>query len=279
MGLKLIAKGIIEPGTMDGLREIFNRFENILSSQAQELKPLEEERKLLKKKEQDAKKVYFKIWNSIKAKKDKDSNNSLRKADKQIHEIRRELSFLNQGSREIINKNKGTFEPIKKLNTIRVRDKGILGYLELYSSYKFLNFFENQEKEPVTIFGKKGDGEYLLFHNNLYFFDSDDPHSLDEKKLLIKENYFRHERKFRKLQKEIRLYEKMESKNELLNEPISEEVKFTVWRRDRGKCVKCGGKENLELDHIIPVSKGGSSTEKNVQILCEKCNREKSVKI
>jgi len=74
MGLKLIAKGIIEPGTIDGLKEIFNRFENILSSEAQELKPLEEERKLLRKKEQDAKKAYFKIWNSIKAKKDKGVN-------------------------------------------------------------------------------------------------------------------------------------------------------------------------------------------------------------
>jgi HNH endonuclease len=278
MGLKLIAKGIIEPGTIDELKEIFNRFENILSFEAQELKPLKEERKLLRRKEQDAKKAYLKIWNAIKGKKDKESNNSLRNADKQIHAIRRELSFLNQGSREIINKNKGTFEPIKKLNTIQVRDKGILGYLELYSSYKFLNFFEKQEKEPVIIF-KKGDGEYLLFHNNLYFFDSDDPHSLDEKKLLIKENYFRHEKKFRKLQKEIRLYEKMESKNELLSEPISEEVKFIVWKRDKGKCVKCGSNNKLEFNHIIPFSKGGSNTERNIQILCEKCNSEKADKI
>jgi len=278
MGLKLIAKGIIEPGTIDGLKEIFNRFENILSSEAQELKPLEEERKLLRKKEQDAKKIYLKIWNSIKAKKDKETNKSLRKADKQIHAIRKELGFLNEGSREIISKNKGTFEPIKKLNTIRIKDKGILGYLELYSSYKFLNFFENQEKEPVIIF-KKGDGEYLLFRNNLYFFNSNEPYSLDEKKLLIKENYFKHEKKFQKLQKEIRLYEKLESKNELLREPIPEEVKFTVWRRDRGKCVKCGSNNRLEFDHIIPFPKGGSSTERNIQILCEKCNREKSDKI
>lgn len=278
MGLKLIAKGIIEPGTIDGLKEIFNRFENILSSEAQELKPLEEERKLLRKKEQDAKKAYFKIWNSIKAKKDKEANKSLRNADKQIHAIRRELGFLNEGSREIISKNKGTFEPIKKLNTIRIKDKGILGYLELYSSYKFLNFFENQENEPIIIF-KKENGEYLLFRNNLYFFNSNDPHSLDEKKLLIKENYFKHEKKFQKLQKEISLYEKFEFKNELLREPIPEDVKFTVWKRDKGKCVKCGSNNKLEFDHIIPFSKGGSSTERNIQILCEKCNSEKSDKI
>ena len=57
---------------------------------------------------------------------------------------------------------------------------------------------------------------------------------------------------------------------------IPEEVRLKVWRRDNGKCVKCGSQERLEFDHMIPVSKGGSNTARNIQILCEKCNREKS---
>ena len=57
--------------------------------------------------------------------------------------------------------------------------------------------------------------------------------------------------------------------------PISDEVKMYVWQRDGGKCVKCGSQESLEYDHIIPFSKGGSSTERNIQLLCEKCNRSK----
>lgn len=61
--------------------------------------------------------------------------------------------------------------------------------------------------------------------------------------------------------------------------PIPDEVKEFVWRRDQGKCVKCGSQEDLEFDHIIPVSKGGSNTARNIQILCEKCNREKRDKI
>jgi len=58
-------------------------------------------------------------------------------------------------------------------------------------------------------------------------------------------------------------------------QPISDDVKTFVWQRDKGRCVKCGGNENLEFDHIIPFSKGGSSTGRNLQLLCEKCNREK----
>jgi len=57
--------------------------------------------------------------------------------------------------------------------------------------------------------------------------------------------------------------------------PIPDDVKMFVWNRDNGKCVKCGSRENLEFDHIIPVSKGGSNTARNIQLLCEKCNRSK----
>ena len=58
-------------------------------------------------------------------------------------------------------------------------------------------------------------------------------------------------------------------------QPIPDDVKIFVWNRDNGQCVICRGKENLEYDHIIPFSKGGSNTARNLQILCEKCNRSK----
>jgi len=73
--------------------------------------------------------------------------------------------------------------------------------------------------------------------------------------------------------------EQKEDQEQKLNRHISREVKLQVWRRDQGKCCGCGSKEKLEYDHIIPVSKGGSNTERNIQLLCEKCNRNKSSKI
>jgi hypothetical protein len=60
---------------------------------------------------------------------------------------------------------------------------------------------------------------------------------------------------------------------------IPKEVQKNVWLRDQGKCVQCGSKERLEYDHIIPASKGGSNTERNIQLLCEACNRKKSATI
>jgi 5-methylcytosine-specific restriction endonuclease McrA len=53
-------------------------------------------------------------------------------------------------------------------------------------------------------------------------------------------------------------------------------VKRAVWTRDKGKCVVCGSRKNLEYDHIIPVSRGGSNTERNIQLLCSLCNKKKS---
>jgi 5-methylcytosine-specific restriction endonuclease McrA len=54
-----------------------------------------------------------------------------------------------------------------------------------------------------------------------------------------------------------------------------EPVKNEVWRRDERRCVDCGSQENLEYDHIIPLSKGGSNTARNIELRCESCNRRK----
>lgn len=57
--------------------------------------------------------------------------------------------------------------------------------------------------------------------------------------------------------------------------PIPDNVRVLVWQRDSGKCVVCGAQENLIFDHITPVAKGGSTAEINIQLLCERCHREK----
>ena len=62
-------------------------------------------------------------------------------------------------------------------------------------------------------------------------------------------------------------------------EPIPDDVKVLVWTRDGGACIRCGSKESLHFDHVIPVVKGGGGTAENIQLLCQTCNLRKSDKI
>ena len=59
---------------------------------------------------------------------------------------------------------------------------------------------------------------------------------------------------------------------------IPDALKREVIDRDRGACVTCGSSENLEYDHIVPISAGGKSELSNLQLLCRSCNRKKRSK-
>lgn len=61
---------------------------------------------------------------------------------------------------------------------------------------------------------------------------------------------------------------------------ITVAIKKEVWKRDGGKCRMpgCNGGP-IEYDHIIPVSKGGTSEANNIQLLCHEHNRKKHTNI
>lgn len=48
-----------------------------------------------------------------------------------------------------------------------------------------------------------------------------------------------------------------------------------VFARDGWACQYCGNRSNLTVDHVIPRSKGGSSTWENIVASCAPCNRRK----
>lgn len=67
--------------------------------------------------------------------------------------------------------------------------------------------------------------------------------------------------------------------NKAASEAIS---KARVWARDRGICGICGKKAdkgNWHLDHVIPLSRGGTHTYGNVQVSHPFCNWKKGAKI
>ena len=60
---------------------------------------------------------------------------------------------------------------------------------------------------------------------------------------------------------------------------MRKEIRNRILKRFNNKCNYCKSLENLEIDHIIPVSKGGKADEINLQVLCRSCNRKKSNKL
>lgn len=64
---------------------------------------------------------------------------------------------------------------------------------------------------------------------------------------------------------------------------MTPQLRKRIIRRDNYTCQKCGkympDGVGLQVDHIIPISKGGKTVESNLQVLCSKCNGHKSNKV
>lgn len=66
---------------------------------------------------------------------------------------------------------------------------------------------------------------------------------------------------------------------------MTKKLREFIKNRDNFTCCNCGNSTHtepnllLEIDHIVPVAKGGCTVEDNLQTLCWKCNRSKSDKI
>ena len=60
---------------------------------------------------------------------------------------------------------------------------------------------------------------------------------------------------------------------------FSDNMKQKAYEKQAGICVICDDEftlEEMEADHITPWSQDGKTSEDNCQMLCKKCNREKS---
>jgi hypothetical protein len=63
---------------------------------------------------------------------------------------------------------------------------------------------------------------------------------------------------------------------------IPRPILIRVVRRDDSTCQVCGRHlldNEIQIDHVIPYSKGGPTTESNLHVICGECNNEKSNKV
>ena len=63
---------------------------------------------------------------------------------------------------------------------------------------------------------------------------------------------------------------------------LTPSLRYDVLKRDNGRCVLCGRTAadgiQLQVDHILPVAKGGRTELSNLRTLCSLCNAGKSDK-
>ena len=73
---------------------------------------------------------------------------------------------------------------------------------------------------------------------------------------------------------------KYHSKNQ--RKLATRELREKIMKRDNYTCQLCGkympDEVGLQVDHIIPVAKGGKTVKSNLRVLCSKCNGSKSDK-
>lgn len=132
----------------------------------------------------------------------------------------------------------------------------------------FRRLVRKQMKEPQEL-GRDGARTWWMFKDDFYVED-EGLDSTDIEALALEV----HHRRNRRLS-HARAMRDVSGTIPTTRERIPEDVKAEVWRRYEGRCANCGSRENIEWDHIIPLALGGSNTARNLQILCEQCNRTK----
>lgn len=126
-----------------------------------------------------------------------------------------------------------------------------------------------QESAPVAV-AQDERRTWWMFRGRFYW--EDDGLSADEVLALVHE---RERRRRRRIDRAVDMMLADEQASGPRREPIPEDVRREVFRRDGGRCATCGSDELLQFDHVIPVALGGASTPANLQLLCAPCNRDK----
>jgi hypothetical protein len=67
--------------------------------------------------------------------------------------------------------------------------------------------------------------------------------------------------------------------NLILAAGVTRTQRARILERDGFTCQHCGSTEHLCIDHVLPVSRGGDSSDENLQTLCLSCNTKKGNKL
>jgi hypothetical protein len=56
---------------------------------------------------------------------------------------------------------------------------------------------------------------------------------------------------------------------------VSKQIRSDLLSSAQHRCANCSATEHMEIDHVVPISQGGTGEPGNLRVLCRKCNRKK----
>ncbi|MFJ2114155.1 HNH endonuclease [Streptomyces sp. NPDC087850] len=75
-----------------------------------------------------------------------------------------------------------------------------------------------------------------------------------------------------------RAWSRTSARNKARNRVWDRIIRPRALVRDNFACASCGGREELEVDHITPIARGGTWTLDNAQTLCKPCHTRKTIR-
>lgn len=189
------------------------------------------------------------------------------------------------------------FNPPRFLVRIDIAGKKNPNYLDLVDRFLVDNGFYEIERHHYEMFNWEAENSKQLEEKNLFYkkrksqfeeacnegriyifcFDRSKTHNI------CKFYYEDLKQRYKELEKinfecTLREYNSKEQRK-LMTPKLRKEIMV----RDNYTCQICGkympDEVGLQIDHIIPINKGGKSVKSNLQVLCSKCNGSKSNKI
>jgi hypothetical protein len=192
-----------------------------------------------------------------------------RVTDKDLEYIRKVLMYERSSKLKYLARLLGCEDDASTDVFIQRGNEFILRYYSDKLEAERLTAWEEKERR------RKASMRFWVFRDKIVEVEGWETAQRDEIVTRVKHKVLSEEKAFLKMQREIEIFQKLEKKHAWDREPIPDDVRMFVWRRDEGRCVRCGSNHRLEYDHIIPITQGGSNTERNIQLLCESCNRAK----
>ena len=134
---------------------------------------------------------------------------------------------------------------------------------------EFARTMAQQETYPVVV-ARVNERTYWQFQGR-YYWENDDLEADAVYALLVTKQ----QREQRRVERAVAMVAMGAEPRVTQRGQIPDDLKQYVWQRDGGRCRHCGATTELQFDHIIPVAKGGATSDENLQILCGPCNRRK----